>query len=135
VLSIAGDLVTPVFITEETFLNKLVRVGAIWVGVMLLMLLVAVIRICCREAKIEWGIFLTRNIKNAVCIAFYVTVQDLAFFCAANFFSPNFGSALGIVFLVIAVILAILGGMMLVWLTKVVNYEYQEHSEDKLYQY
>jgi len=52
VVTVSGDLVTPIFASEETFSNKMIRIGSIWAVVVLLVLLVGAIRICCREGKI-----------------------------------------------------------------------------------
>lgn len=134
-LTISGDLVTPVFLNEETYLNKLIRIACIWLGLLLLLLFVSAIRICCQEGKISFTTFLQKNIKNTLCIAFYLTVQDLAFFCAANFYSPSFQTGLSIAFFCTAIIIAILAFVLLIWQTRAINYLYKSHKDDCLYNY
>jgi len=51
-----------------------------------------------------------------------VTVQDIAFFCAANFYNPATSSASGIVFLVAAIVLANGVFLLMVWMARVVNF-------------
>ena len=50
--NLENDVVPPVYLNEETHLNKIARIAAIWIGVILLLIVVGVIRICCREGKI-----------------------------------------------------------------------------------
>jgi hypothetical protein len=67
-----------------------------------------------------------KNIVNAVCIAYYVTVQDIAFFCAANLYSPNTDSLFGVVSLIIAILLMIVGTFMIIWQFWIVNNTYEQ---------
>lgn len=100
-----------------------------------LLLIVAIVRICCREGKIEFSTFFSKNIKNTLCIAFYITVQDLAFFCAANFYNPQLSTGIGIAFFSAAIIFSLLAFVLLLWQSKAINYKYELSNEDKLYNY
>jgi len=123
-LALSSDLVTPIFLTEETYINKLIRIASIWAIVILLVLIVGVFKICCKEGKLEFSTFASKNIANAVCIAFYVTIQDIAFFCAANFFDFSLNSTMNIVFFAVAIILAILVLILIIWQFSIANYKY-----------
>lgn len=50
--SLSSDQVIPIFLTEETHINKLVRIASIWAGTFLFVFLIGVFKICCREGKI-----------------------------------------------------------------------------------
>ena len=52
VATVTGDSVAPVYVNQETFANKLIRIAAVYVGVLVLVVVVGVVRICCREGKI-----------------------------------------------------------------------------------
>lgn len=51
-LSFSSDQVIPIFLTEETYINKLIRIASIWGATFLIVLLVGLFKICCREGKI-----------------------------------------------------------------------------------
>ena len=82
-----------------------------------------------------YSTFVAKNIKNAMSIAFYVTLQDIAFFCAVNFYAPTTGTALGVVYLIVSVILGVGVFLMVVWMSRAINFPYRISKEDKLYNY
>lgn len=68
---------------------------------------------------------MSKNIKNTVCIAFYVTTQDIAFYCANVFFNFNVSSTFSIVFFGIAILLSAGTLALLIWQFWIVNYRYE----------
>jgi hypothetical protein len=52
ILSVDGDITPPIFMNDETFVNKLIRIGCIWVGMFLIILIIALVKTCCGDAKL-----------------------------------------------------------------------------------
>ena len=97
-------------------MNKMARIASIWVGMVVIMMVIGVIRICCREGALDFCTFFTKNIKNTIFIALHITVQDLAFFCAANYYNPVTTSTSGIVYLMLSILITIFVFLALVWM-------------------
>jgi hypothetical protein len=66
---------------------------------------------------------MSKNIVNAVSLAYYITIQDTAFFCANIFIAHQFSSVLDIIFFVVAIILVLLALILLVWQFSVINHQ------------
>lgn len=73
---------------------------------------------------------MSKNIGNALAIAFNITIQDIAFFCAAIFYSFSLSGMMNIIFFAVAVLLSIGVLAMLIWQFAVINYLYDKNKED-----
>jgi hypothetical protein len=102
----------------------LVRIFSIWIGIIILLLLIAIIKSVCGDGKIEVGKFMSKNIINGLAIAFYVTIQDISFYCANNFYNYSFSNFMDIAFFATAVLLAILAIFFIIWQFSIINYKY-----------
>lgn len=99
------------------------------------MIVVGVGKTCCGESKLELTKFMSKNIVNAISLAFYLTVQDMAFFCANIFMSLQLATMLDMVFFAAALLLSLLILAVVVWQCSKINYKYEQCKEDRLYQY
>ena len=124
ILSIDGDLTPPIFTNDETFVNKLIRIGSIWVGTFVIILIIGLVKTCCGDAKLELGTFISKNLGNCLSLSLYITIQDIAFFCANIFFSPSFSSTLHTILFVVAIILSISLLILIPWQFNIINYGY-----------
>ena len=115
VLTVTNDFTIPVFTTEETHINKLVRIFGIWLGVIILTLLVGIVKNCCGDGRVEISLFMSKNIRNALAIAFYLTLQDLSFLSANIFLTMNLSNYIGIGLFALACILMILTLFIFEW--------------------
>lgn len=124
ILSIDGDFTPPIFTTDETFVNKLIRIGCIWVGTFLIILIIGIVKTCCGDAKLELGTFISKNMGNCLSLSLYITVQDIAFFCANIFISPSFSHSLHIILFVVAILLSISLLILIPWQFSIINHSY-----------
>lgn len=124
ILSIDGDFTPPIFTTDETFVNKLIRIGCIWVGAFLIILIIGIVKTCCGDAKLELGTFISKNMGNCLSLSLYITVQDIAFFCANIFISPSFSHSLHIILFVVAILLSISLLILIPWQFSIINHSY-----------
>jgi hypothetical protein len=122
ILSIDGDLTPPIFTNDETFVNKLIRIGSIWVGTFVIILIIGLVKTCCGDAKLELGTFISKNLGNCLSLSLYMTIQDISFFCANIFFSPSFSSTLHTILFVVAIILSISLLILIPWQFNIINY-------------
>lgn len=125
-LSISNDRTIPIFTTEETYANKLVRIASVWGLVMVIILMIGIAKTFCTETKLLLSYFLQKNMSNALCLAFYLTIQDIAFYCAVNFYNIDFSNMIGIIFFAIAILLSIVTIIFLMWQFSIVNYKYEK---------
>ena len=50
-ITLSGDITIPIFTTEETHLNKLFRISAVWGGLIIAMIVIGFIKTFCGDAK------------------------------------------------------------------------------------
>ena len=72
---------------------------------------------------------------NCLSLSLYITIQDIAFFCANIFISPSFSSVLHIILFIVAIILSISLLILIPWQFSIINYGYETDPEEKLYNY
>jgi hypothetical protein len=52
VLSVSNDRTVPIFTSDETFVNQLIRISGTWVAVITLIALIGVGKTCCGDSKL-----------------------------------------------------------------------------------
>ncbi len=68
-------------------INKVVRIFAIWIGVILIMLIFGVVKTMMGDSQITFIKYVEKNISLALIIGFYINVQDMAFIMANSYYS------------------------------------------------
>ena len=115
VISLSGDRTVPIFTTDETYVNQLIRIFGTWLVLYLMLVIVGAAKTCCGDSKLELSTFISKNSINVAAFAYCLTIQDAAFFCTNIFLAMQLSSTLDIVFLVVAIILVIVALGLLVW--------------------
>ncbi len=52
VMSVSNDRTVPIFTSDETYVNQLIRIGGTWIGVIVLMLLGGIMKTLCGDSKL-----------------------------------------------------------------------------------
>jgi hypothetical protein len=78
---------------------------------------------------------MNKNISNALCIAFYISVQDMSFFSGTIFNNITFSSTMSIIYFGVAILFSIITIIMFLWMFHVINYDFKADKDNKLYNY
>jgi hypothetical protein len=50
-LTLSSDSTIPIFLTEETFVNKLIRIASLWCGTIIIILIIGIVKSMCGDSK------------------------------------------------------------------------------------
>jgi hypothetical protein len=69
---------------------------------------------------------MSKNMTNAISLAFYITIQDISFFCVNIFMAMQLNTALDYIFLATAIVLVFVTIALLLWQFSIINHKSEE---------
>lgn len=130
ILTLDNDAKIPVWMNEETSINKIIRIFAIWLGIMFFIVLLAVVKTMTGDSQITLTNFIHKNWFLAMSIGFYINVQDMSFVMATSFNSMYVSAQLSSTPVIITFSASIVFGLAILilsmWMFAIGNYPYQE---------
>lgn len=120
---ISGDVAPPIWTTEEGVINKAIRIAATWAFFVLVAVIIGALKVALDEKEMTFHKYMSKNLGNYFSYAFYFTLQDIAFVIAVPILNPNFTSTFNIVSFAIAIFLALLTAVVMVWCFYQINFE------------
>jgi hypothetical protein len=79
---VTGNVGMPVWIVEETAVNKIIRVIVVWAGILSVMLIMGMVKSMSGDSQINFTTYVAKNFPIAIALGFYVNVQDMSLIMA-----------------------------------------------------
>jgi hypothetical protein len=116
------DQVPPIWVNEEGVLNKAIRIVCMWGLILAISSVIGLLKVALEEQMLTFEKYITRNIAQTCEVAFYFTLQDIAFVIAIPITNPAYHSTTEIASLLVAVVFIVLAVGFMVWSFYKINY-------------
>ena len=140
-IALNNDINIPIWTTEETIINKVIRICIIWLGIITIMLIFGLLSTM-NDPALTFCTYVFKNFPIAISLGFYINIQDMAFVMANAYYSSltqsPFTNKESMIQLAIGIIFSCLFLILIIWMYYRINFDYNkelEKTQKKIYPY
>ena len=85
-IALNNDINIPIWTTEETIINKVIRICIIWLGIITIMLIFGLLSTM-NDPALTFCTYVFKNFPIAISLGFYINIQDMTFVMANAYYS------------------------------------------------